>query len=183
MSTKKGSYRLRDYEKDVRLANEIYDRVIISGCTNLDGCIEPRTDEELMLIKSRARAARNQHLGVAGKRLRADAAMRLLDALEGAGWDMTATLAVHATKTLLGRAIERKKLIARYGRSGRTAADKSADFEKLKTLNENPIFLNSQKHLSELLDEALKIRKRIAPPREGKAFIVLQKSAELNKQR
>lgn len=182
MSTKTEAYSLHDYAKDVRIANERYTEVVIAGCSSLDGTIEPRTDEELMLVKSNARAIRNQHLGAAGKRLRAQAATELLDALEASGWDMTVTLAVNVTRALLGRAIERKKLIARYGSTGRTAGDKSKDHEKVKALNENPVFIDSQRHLSELLDKALKIRKRIAPPKEGKAFMVLQKSAELNKQ-
>ena len=184
MSTKKSVYTLNDYAKDVRIANELYDQAIISGCTTLGGNkIEPRSDEELMLIKATARGIRNQYLGAAGKRLRAQAATELLDALEASGWDMTATLAVNVTRALLGRAIERKKLIERYGSAGRTAADKSKDHEKVKTLNEHPIYIEAQKNLSDLLDQALAIRKRIAPPREGKAFTILQKSAELNKQR
>ena len=161
-------YSIKDYVKDVNKANYIYEYVVMTGCSDMYGNVEARTDDELYIIKNRARAARNQHLGVAGKRLRAAAAMRLLDCLEESGWDLTATLAVNVTKALLGRAIERNKLISRYGSPDRTAGDKSKDFEKLKTIHEDPIFLNAQKHLAELLDEALMIRKKHAPSKEGR---------------
>lgn len=174
-------YSIRNYKKDVQTANDIYERSVVNACIDHYGQIIPHSDEELNLIKATARGLRNQFLGAAGKRLRATAAIKLLDRLEADGWDLTATLAVNVTKALLGRAIERNKLISRYGSPDRTAGDKSKDFEKLKTIHEDPIFLNAQKHLAELLDEALRIRKKHAPSKEGKAFDIIKRSAELNR--
>ena len=72
--------------------------------------------------------------------------------------DLTATLAARITERLLGRAINRSLLLARYGTKNRTAGDKSQDFGRLDEIVASPVFVAAVAELEETLAAAKRMR-------------------------
>ena len=147
-------YTLKDYERDVEAAAKAF----------LENALlvyeDGGTDEQIADALKTPAARRSAHIAAAGKRLRASVALDLLHELAG-DYDITTTLAVHITEQLLGRAIERKTLLAEFGTTGRTAADKSLDHQKLDEIANSPAFEEAQRSLASYLESAACLRKMI----------------------
>lgn len=150
------TYWVKEYCADLALAEARYTEVIRTFCVS-NGAIIPLTDAEIYQAKATAMGHKSQLISAAGKRLRAGVALRLLDQLQGEV-DLTVTLAVRITERLLGRAIDRSLLLARYGTKNRTAGDKSQDFGRLEEIVASPLFLAAEAELAGLLVAAEKMR-------------------------
>lgn len=149
-------YGMKEYRADLALAEARYTEVIRSFCVS-NGAVIPLSDAEIYQAKATAMGHKSQLISAAGKRLRAGVALRLLDQLQG-DVDLTATLAVRITEQLLGRAINRGLLLARYGTKNRSAGDKSQDFGRLEEIAASPLFVAAEAELEALLAAAEKMR-------------------------
>ena len=153
------NYNLTQYRADLSLAEIRYTEVIRSYCVS-NGAVLPLDEQDIYHVLATARGHKNQIVSAAGKRLRAGVALRLLDGLQG-GLDLTATLAARITERLLGRAISRAVLLARYGTKHRTAGDKSPDFARLDEIAASPLFLAAVAELQTLLAAAENMREQV----------------------
>lgn len=149
-------YGMKEYRADLALAEARYTEVIRSLCVS-NGAVIPLSDAEIYQAKATAMGHKSQLISAAGKRLRAGVALRLLDQLQGSV-DLTATLAARITERLLGRAIDRSLLLARYGTKNRTAGDKSQDFGRLDEIVASPVFVAAVAELEETLAAAKRMR-------------------------
>lgn len=172
------SYDLEDYLEDVKRAQSTYTAAIREEC-EVQGAPVPLDDQGIYQAKAKARGCKNQVLSAAGKRLRAGVALRLLDQLQGE-FDLTATFAVRITEKLLGRAIDRKLLLSRYGTEQRTAAKKSADFRRMAEIVDTPAFVESVAELEAKLEAAREIRDQVKreQSQKGEAYKMLSRSAK-----
>lgn len=152
-------YGFTSYKVDVEAAHDAYTATIKRHCM-IGGTVVPLNSAEIYRAKAEAQAIKNQLISAAGKRLRASIAIRMLDHLK-AETDMTFTLALHVTKLLLGRAINRQVLLSRYATQGRTAAEKSRDLHRLPVIAESKTFISYKNELEEALHEAAAIREEV----------------------
>ena len=149
-------YGMKEYRVDLALAEARYTEVIRSYCVS-NGAVIPLNDFDIYQLKAMAMGHKSQLISAAGKRLRAGVALRLLDQLQGSV-DLTVTLAVRITERLLGRAINRSLLLARYGTKSRTAGDKSPDFGRLEEIVASPEFVAAVAELEGMLTAAKNMR-------------------------
>lgn len=150
------TYGMEEYRADLALAEAKYTEVIRSFCQS-NGATIALDSDGIYHAKKRAMAQKSQLMSAAGKRLRAGVALRLLDKLKN-DVDLTVTLAVRLTERLLGRAISRAVLLARYGTKGRTAGQKSADFELIEDIVSSAVFLDAQAELGAIILAAENMR-------------------------
>lgn len=150
------NYDMSAYREDLALAEAKYTEVIRSFCESNGATLELDSDG-IYQAKKVAMGKKSQLISAAGKRLRAGVALRLLDKLQS-DVDLTVTLAVRLTEQLLGRAISRTELLARYGTKGRTAGQKSADFELIEDIVNSAVFLDAQVELEAIILAAEKMR-------------------------
>lgn len=149
-------YGMKEYRADLAVAEARYTEVIRTFCVS-NGAIIPLSEAEIYQAKATAMGHKSQLISAAGKRLRAGVALRMLDQLQGSV-DLTATLAARITERLLGRAINRSLLLARYGTKNRTAGDKSQDFGRLDEIVASPVFVAAVAELKETLAAAKRMR-------------------------
>ncbi|WP_154219065.1 hypothetical protein [Vibrio parahaemolyticus] len=173
-------YSLSEYQNDVAAAHEKYTEIVRAHCVSQFGIV-PLSDQDIYEVKASANGYKNQLLSAAGKRLRAAITLRLLDQLSEQ-FDLTFTLAVHISKELLGRAINRKILLDRYSTQFRTAANKSVDIARLSLITKTQAFINAKADLESTLAKAETIRfierDRAYQDGKGEAFKLLSQSAK-----
>jgi hypothetical protein len=149
-------YDMNSYKIDVTAAFEY-----MNGVINLiKSDHQAGIDNDSEATYTRAKAKKNQQISAAGKRLRVGATLRLLDDLDK-DFDLTTILATKITERFLGRAIDRKILMDRYGTKGRTAANKSEDYKRLDEICASPKFVAARKRLDQNLIDATELRKKI----------------------